>query len=349
VLLSICPIRPAGARELSTAVRERLARLRAQVPAGVDVAVAFDFTPNLEAADRPTAPEYLLLDPALPADASLQRTFEVLKRCTAILIRLESVQDVLALSDNPFDGARNRPCLLVRLAPAAERKASREKLARTIRTRLAEVPEMALRLRDLSGPGRFPGGGYPIDLAVHGPEADRVREWAQKLTERLRRSKKLTDLWRNAETEPQPQLYLDIDRKAAKAMNVSLDDLFQTIETYFGQLGINDFERFGRTWQVQGQPALQAITDLKQLKVRNAKAEMVPLASLVTVREVKAASVLERLNGQPMEQITANPASEVSPAEARALCERVAEEVRKELRLPAAYRLTWLQEMPARK
>jgi multidrug efflux pump subunit AcrB len=349
VLLSICPIRPAAARELSTAVRERLARLRSRVPAGVDVAVAVDFTPNLEAPDRPTTPEYLLLDLALPTGASLQRTLKVLEQCTAILLRLEGVQDVLALSENPFDGVRNRACLLVRLAPAAERKASREQLARTIRARLGEVPEMTLRLRDLSGPGRFPRGGYPIDLAVHGPEADRVREWAQKLTERLRRSKKLTDLWRHTEGEPQPQLYLDIDRKAVKAMNVSLDDLFQTFETYLGQLGVHDFDRSGRTWQVQGQAALQAIADLKQLKVRNAKGEIVPVAALVTVREVKAASALERLNGQPMEEITANPVSEVSLAEIRTLCEALAEEVRKELRLPAAYRLTWLQEMPAAK
>jgi multidrug efflux pump subunit AcrB len=223
---------------------------------------------------------------------------------------------------------------------------------RTIRARLEEIPEMALRLRDLSGPGRFPRCGYPIDLAVHGPEADQVRELAQELTARMRRSKKLTDVWLNPDSEPQPQLYLDIDRKTAKAMDVSLQDLFNTFEASLGRLDVNDFDRFGRTWQVRvdgKEVSRRQMYDLKQLKVRNADGQMVPVSKLVTVREVKGASVLERLDGQPMVEITANPASEVSLAEVRALCETLAEEVRKELRLPATYRLAWLVEMPAPK
>jgi multidrug efflux pump subunit AcrB len=352
VLLGVYPIQSARARDMSAAVHKRLAQLRASFPAGVDLAVAFDFTPNLEAPGRPTTPEYFLLDVALPSSASMQRILKMMERSEAILHKLDGVEDVLALTENPFDGARNRPCILVRLASPDKRKASREQLARVIRARLEEIPAMALRLRDLSGPGRFPRCGYPIDLAVHGLEADQVRELAQKLTARLRRSKKLTDVLLNPESEPQPQLYLDIDRTAAKAMGVSLEDVFQTLEAYLGRLDVNDFDRFGRTWHVHvdGKSASRkGIDDLKQLKVRSAEGQIVPVSKLVTVREVKGASALERLDGQPMVEITANPASEVSLAEVRLLCETLAEQVRKELRLPATYRLAWLAEMPAPK
>jgi multidrug efflux pump subunit AcrB len=205
---------------------------------------------------------------------------------------------------------------------------------------------MTARLRDLSGASRFPRCGYPIDLAVSGPEQDRVTQWADKLSGRLGKSEKLTDVGVDRESRPERQLYLDVDRDKAKVMGVSLDDVFTTLQATFGRLYINDFNRFGRTWQVQleGKDLPKNVEDLKQLKVRNGKGDMVPLGAFVALRDVKGLTTLVRLDGRPMGEITANPASGVSPAEARSLCERLAEEVRKELDLPREYRLTWLGE-----
>src|SRR5581483_1390688 len=109
--------------------------------------------------------------------------------------------------------------------------------------------------------------------------------------------------------------------------------------------------RFGRTVQVavQVEAARKQAEDLAKLKVRNAKGQMVPLGALAVVRELTAPAVVHRLDGRPAVQLTANPAPGGSLAEARALCEAAAEEVRKELRLPADYRLTWLREPPASK
>ena len=256
---------------------------------------------------------------------------------------------MLALSEDPFDFCRERACLLVRLAPAPKRQASRPQIAQAIRTRLGEVRELRLRVRNLSGPG-FPQSGYPIDLAIHGPEADRVRELAKKLAGRLRQGKKLTDVWANLESAPLPQLFLDVNRAQAAQLEVKLDDIFNTLQVNFGALYVNDFNRFGRTWQVvvQADAATRDPAEgVRQLKVRNAKGEMVPLAQLVKVRTVQGPEAIDRLNLQPMVEITANPAAGVSLPEVRTHCEGLANEVRRELRLPADYRLTWLQELPA--
>ena len=69
-----------------------------------------------------------------------------------------------------------------------------------------------------------------------------------------------------------PWLYLDIDRTAAKTMGVSMDEVFNTLQVYLGSLYVNDFNRFGRTWQVNVQADADfrsQIEDLKQLKIRN--------------------------------------------------------------------------------
>jgi multidrug efflux pump len=214
-----------------------------------------------------------------------------------------------------------------------------------IRTRLGEAQEMRVRVRDLSRPGGFPRYGYPVDLAVHGPQADKVRELARKIGERLRRSRKLTDVWVDPSSTPRPELEVVIDRDKARQLGVSVSDLASTLQVYLGSLYVNDFNKFGRTWQinVQADTAVgQKAEDLKRLKVRNDKGKMVPLGAIVSVRQVEGPRALDRFDGRPMVEITVNPALGVSLEQVRTLCEDLAREVCKELRLSAEYRLRWL-------
>src|SRR5262249_38287568 len=123
VILAIHSLLGARPREVSAAVRDRVAELRKRLPHGLDLAVAYDFTPNLEDPDRPQTPEYLLLDVALPPGASTEHTVKTMERVAATLRQLPGVKDVLALTDNPFDSAHDRPCILERLAPADGKRA----------------------------------------------------------------------------------------------------------------------------------------------------------------------------------------------------------------------------------
>jgi multidrug efflux pump subunit AcrB len=294
----------------------------------------------------------VLLDVDLPVGASAERTQEVLRRAEVLLRQVPGVQHVLTLSENPFDLFGSGPCLLAQLTPAPARKSGREEVIGAIRTGLGEVKGMTVRVRDLSGPGRFPRCGYPIDLAVCGPEPELVREWARKLDERLRRDKKLTDVWVNPDSFPRPQRTVEVDREKAAALGVSLEDVTSTLRVFAGGVSVNDFARFGRTWRVEVQAEAGSGDlgqDIGRLKVRNVQGQMVPLSTIVEVREAEGPLALHFLDGRPMVEITANPGIGVSAAEARKLCEALADEVRKELRLPADYRLKWLQELPGTK
>jgi multidrug efflux pump subunit AcrB len=346
VALGIDLLWGARPREVSSAVQGRLSDLRTRFPPGIDYHLAFDFTPNLEAPYESTTPGYLLLDVVLPASASPERTDRVLQHCEELARQVSGVQHTLALSEHPFDRVRDRPCLLVQLAPADKAPERREKLLGDIRARLRDqVPEALVRLRDLSGPGHFPRCGYPIDLAVSGPEAEQVRKLADKLAERLGQNEQLTDVWASTDSAPRLQVYLDVDREKCKALGVNLDDVFTTLQACLGSVHVNDFNKFGRTWQVivqAGEP-FRDVENLKGLKVHNTQGEMVPLADVATVRNTMGPAVVDRLNMEPMVEVTANSAAGVSPAPARALCESAAEEVRKGFGLSAEYRLTWLR------
>jgi multidrug efflux pump subunit AcrB len=263
-----------------------------------------------------------------------------------MLREVPGARDVLALTSSPFDRPRGRPCLLISLPGGKEK---RDQAARDIRARIAEqVPDAALRLRDLSG--RLPRCGYPINLAVRGPETGRVREWAEKLAGRLRGYDKVTDVWADRASTPRPRATVEVDRARAIALRVSLDELFSTLQVNLGSAHVGDFNRFGRSWPINLQlasPRGRGDGALK-LSVRNAEGQLIPLSALAATRAVSAPEVVDRLDFQPMVGIGASPVAGKSPRQVRSRCEALAEEVRKELGLSGEYRLSWLQESPAR-
>jgi multidrug efflux pump subunit AcrB len=352
VILGFYPTGGESPKELSRAVADKLKILRARLPKGLLLEVAFDFTANLEAAGRSTTAEYLLLDLQYPEPASAERMRENLASCEKLLRDVPGVQDVLAVSTNPFDIFSDQPCILMRLAPGDQPKVGREEITRNVRTKLEKIPDAMPRLRDLSRMGSFPRCGYPIDLAISGPEADKVQELAQKLAERLQKSKKLTDVWANQDGIPRASLYVDIDRKEALKQGLALQDIYRTIQIAVGSLQINEFIRYGGTGPVSIQiddKFRKRAGDLKQIKLRNGQGQMIPLASVATVRTSQAPTAINRLDFKPMVQITANPAAEMSLAQARMLCESIFEQLRMESRLQAEYRLNWLNEISTQK
>src|SRR5262249_41156074 len=99
-----------------------------------------------------------------------------------------------------------------------------------------------------------------------------------------------------------PQLYADIARTKAPTMGVALTDLFDTLQVYLGGYYVNDFNRFGRTWQVNIQadaPFRANAETVKQMKVRNADGDMVPLGSVVNIRDSAGPLTVTRYNMFP--------------------------------------------------
>jgi multidrug efflux pump subunit AcrB len=138
-----------------------------------------------------------------------------------------------------------------------------------------------------------------------------------------------------------PWLYLDIDRTQAQQMGVSMSEVFNALQIYLGSYYVNDFNKFGRTWQVnvQGDPAFRKrVEDLRQLKVRNAKGGMVPFGGIVGVRDEPGPVMIVRYNMYPSAPINGNPAPGTSSGQAIA---RMQDAVKQSL--PATMRYEWTE------
>lgn len=125
-----------------------------------------------------------------------------------------------------------------------------------------------------------------------------------------------------------PQVFLDLDREKAKALGVPIGSVFTTMQATFGQTYVNDFNQFGRTYRVQVQSEADFRArpgDIRNLFVRSASGDMIPLASLVTVRDTIGPELAERFNVFPAAKLMIQPAPGVSSGQAIAKLEEVAE------------------------
>lgn len=140
-----------------------------------------------------------------------------------------------------------------------------------------------------------------------------------------------------------PQLYMDIDRTKAQSLGVSLDDVNQTLQIYLGSLYVNSFNEFGRYWQVtvqaEGEYRAQ-VENINLLKVRNKWGQMVPLGTLVTVREVGGPVFVTRYNLSIAAPITGNVLPGTSSGDAIALMDNLAFEA-----LPRSMKTEWTELM----
>jgi hypothetical protein len=118
-----------------------------------------------------------------------------------------------------------------------------------------------------------------------------------------------------------PQIDVDVDRERVKTYGVSLTDVFETLQVYLGSLYVNDFNRFGRTYQVNAQAAagfrLQP-EQIRQLQTRNDHGAMVPLGSLMTVTRGYGPDQVMHYNGYPAAEINGGPAPGFSSGQAQA-------------------------------
>lgn len=350
VTLCVDPVRQGNPKELETAILDLVTKLRGKLPPGLDLRVPFEFILDPKDPERPATGEFLLIDLAVPAAESGDRAREILRRCAGLVRQTAGIQDVLTLSEDPFDPFGRGPCLLCSRLPVRKRELGREQFGQELRSRLGAVKGLGVRLREPSSLGQTLQWAYPVDLAVHGPDRGKVVQFARNLGQRLRQCKELTDVAVATASEPQRHVHLEVDGDKCAASGVGVAALFDTLQAILGGSSGADIKYSGHKLRVAAPtagPATDVAEVLKKFQVGNGTGEKIPLSTLVAVRYTTEPAVVDLLDRQPMEEITANLAAGVSPSEARKLCESVAAEGRKELRLPADYRLTWLQDMPA--
>jgi multidrug efflux pump subunit AcrB len=170
-------------------------------------------------------------------------------------------------------------------------------------------------------------GGFKLQVEDRGNLGpDELYRQTQNLIAKARQRPELAGLFSGFQVNV-PQVQVDVDREKAKAAGVALQDLYDTMQVYLGALYVNDFNRFGRTYQVnaQAEPNFRLTPeDIGRLKTRNLRGDMIPLSSFVTVRETSGADRVMHYNGYTAADINGGPAPGYSSGQAQKAMEEVA-------------------------
>ena len=280
--------------------------------------------------------QYLVGFAQLPDGASLDRTDAVIKRMSSIALEHPGVKNAVAfsgLSIASFSNAPNAGIVFITLKDFEERKSPDlygPAIAGQLNRKFAGIEDafvMVFPPPAVMGLGTV--GGFKLQLedrAGLGYEA--LYEATQALVGRAWQTPGLAGVFSGYQINV-PQLYADVDRVKAKRMGVSVTDIFDTMQVYLGSLYVNDFNRFGRTYQVKLQadaPFRMRAEDIGQLKVRNDKGEMIPLGSLLKVEPSYGPDRVQRYNAYLSADINGGPAPGFSSDQAQAAIEKLAKE-----------------------
>jgi multidrug efflux pump len=258
---------------------------------------------------------YLVVNIQLPDSASLERTVEVTEAVEKIALETPGVAHTVSVPGTSFVlnvNSSNYGTIFVNFKPFHERRDASltgEAIAGRLRGRLQrEVPEARVLVFGAPAvPGLGDAGGFKLMVQARGGvNFDALQARADNLAAQGNQQPGLVGLF-NGFRARTPQLYADIDRTKAKTMGVALTEVFDALQAYLGSYYVNDFNRFGRTWQVNVQADGPFRTDaqaLKQMKVRNADGDMVPLGSVIDVRDSAGPVQITRYNLFPAAPIT---------------------------------------------
>ena len=347
------------ARNGYVAIVRRLARVAivgVVVAAGALAAAAFLFskTPQSFLPDEDQGAIFAAL--RLPEGASINRTAAVVKQVEDIVKPIPGVEGVLSvvgLNFIDYVAASNQAFFVIRLKPYEVRTDPAENAGAIIarlRPQLAAIQgaiAFPFNLPPILGLGNTGGFQYVLE-ALQGQSPTDVASVMNGLLVAANQQPELAGVFSTYAADT-PQIYLDIDRDKAQVLGVKISDIFSALQSTLGSFYINDFNVFGRTWQVnvQAETAFRSqIDDINRIYVRNAKGGMVPMRALAVVKLVQGPQTVVRYNGFRGAVINGAPKPGYSSGQALAAMERVSTST-----LPTGYSYEWtgtaLQEKTA--
>ncbi|HEY4374740.1 MAG TPA: multidrug efflux RND transporter permease subunit [Burkholderiales bacterium] len=275
---------------------------------------------------------YYIAAVILPDGSSLQRTDAIVRQVTDIIKSNPANQDVIAFTGFDFLGGgyrNNAATMFVTQKHWDERPGvDTKKLVGEFFAKTGGIKE-ALILAFAPPPifGLGNAGGFEFYIQNKGDGGAKEMEQAkQKFLAAASKDRELgmiNTLWRSAT----PQLYVDVDREKAKALGVPVNTIFDALSASMGSFYVNDFNKFGRTWQVlmSAEPKFRkSPQDLGQAWVRSTTGQMIPLASLATIKYSSGPETMDRFNDLPAVKLIGSGAPGVSSGQAIAAVERVA-------------------------
>ncbi len=280
--------------------------------------------------------QYLVGFAQLPQAASLDRSEDVIRQMSQIALANPNVESAVAFPGLSISGFTNSPSsgiVFVTLKPFEERKRADQSgfaIAADLNQKFGAIQGAYIAVFPppaVLGIGTI--GGFKLQLqdrAALGTDA--LNDALNAFLAKARQAPELTGMFSGFEINV-PQLNVDVDRTRAQQLGVSIPDVFETMQIYLGSLYVNDFNKFGRTYQVLVQadaPFRAHAEDIGLLKARNNKGAMVPLSSLLNITQSHGPDRAMHYNGFPTADVNGGPNAGFSTGQAQAAIERIAAE-----------------------
>ena len=289
---------------------------------------------------------YVMAHVQLPDAASLERTEQVLAKMNRILEATPGVRDWISFGGfSLIDGtnASNVAAIYIMMQPWEERSdpsLSQQAILDSLQRAFSGVQEAIVYA--FPPPAIFGlgvAGGFQMQLQDReGVGLEELQKMVQEMIADGNAQSQLANLNTTFRADV-PQLFAEVDRTKAKTLGIPLDSVFGTLQAYLGSAYVNDFNKFGRTWQVNVQADHQfrvKAEDIRTLDVRNLDGEMIPVGTLVDVEQVLGPQTVLRYNLYPAASITGAAATGVSSGQALTLMEQLAN-----AKLPSSMGYEW--------
>ena len=310
----------------------------------VGVVLLFRTIPTSLAPDEDQG--YVIAAAFLPDASSLARTQQVTDHVDQALLANKAVEATITFAGYDLltgTTRTNTGVTFVPLKPWDERKAKDEAAQSIVGyifgvgSTIRQAMVIAFNPPPISGMSNTGGfQGYVQDRTGGSPQA--LAAATKKLVEAGQSRPELTGVSTPFSANV-PQIYLELDREKAKAYGVNITSVFETMQSTFGALYVNDFTKFSRNFRVQLQSEADFRSkpgDIGKVYVRSQTGTMIPLSTLITVKQVTGPEVMQRYNIFPAAQINGGPAAGYSSGQSIAAMNAVAKAA-----LPEGYTLAW--------
>ena len=291
---------------------------------------------------------YLVCLAQLPNGATLDRTEEVIRRMSEIALKHPGVQNAVAfpgLSINGFTNSPNSGIVFATLKPSEERMSpelSANAIAANLNKQYGFIQEAFIAVfppPPVQGIGTVAG----FKLYIEDRSGMGLEPLYKETTATLQKGNQtpgLIGVFSSFDINV-PQIDSHVDREKVKTYGIPLRDVFDTLQVYLGSLYVNDFNRFGRTYQVNVQaesPYRLQPEDISHLRTRNSAGEMIPLGSVVTVKPTYGPDRVMRYNGFPAAEINGAAAPGYSTGQSESAIAKVLNE-----QLPNGMKYEWTE------
>jgi HAE1 family hydrophobic/amphiphilic exporter-1 len=289
---------------------------------------------------------YVIALAQLPQGASVERTEAVMAEVTRMALETPGVARTMEVSGfNNMDKLKQPYAgyAMVVLDPFEERTTPDLQLGpilTRLRAKLATIPDGRVMVRNAPAvPGLGATGGFAFqiqDLSSQGIDA--LGAVAKNFIAAARQRPELAGIFTTYNGEV-PKRFINVDRIKVKTSQVSITELFDTLQIFLGSLYVNEFNKFGRVYRVYVQAeedARDEISDIGRLRVRNKNGEMIPLDALVTIEPIVGPYNIPHYNSYRSIPIAGRPAPGYSSGDAIAAMEELAETV-----IPEGFGFEW--------